>query len=288
MVLHSDISSRPLQYSLEPQRRRTMKPTHTSLIAWHVIAICYYLYTSVFCNGQSIGTSTLRDLTHTFDDNTIYWVTAKRLNFTVTYNGTFPGQDYWVQVDEIAAPTHGGTHMDAPCHFALGKWCISDIPLERLVVPAVVVDISRIVEDNPTVHLSSEHLVQWERLNGRIPDGVVLLIRTGWSRFWPDPLKYSGTLEKNDTLLKFPSIRPDAAKWLLANRNIVGIGIDTMSVDIPGQTPETHVMLYDKNIYGLENVNLIDPLPPKGIRLYVMPMKLKGASGAPCRIFAEY
>lgn len=200
-------------------------------------------------------------------------------------NGVFVSDRY--QADEISAATHGGTHMDSPCHFALGRWCVADIPIERLVVPAAIVDISKEVGDDPNVHLTTKHLTSWERMNGRIPDGSLLLVRTGWSRFWPDPLTYSGTVERNASLLKFPSIKPEAAQWLVENRDIVGIGVDAMSIDIPGGVPQTHITLMEKNIYGLENVNLQQPLPPTGVKVSVMPMKLKGASGAPCRIFAE-
>jgi kynurenine formamidase len=266
-----------------------MKPTHKSIIAWNVMFFVYYCFSNMTgCRAHPHDSEEVHlvDLSHTFDDTTIYWVTQKKLNFTVLYNGTAPGENYWYQSDEISAGTHGGTHMDSPCHFALGAWCITDIPLKHLVVSAVVVDISTEVGDDPNVHLTADHLKSWEQVHGKIPDNSLLLIRTGWSRFWPDPLTYSGTTERNASLLKFPSISGEAAKWLIANRNIVGIGIDVMSIDIPGKL-DTHTTLYPNNIYGLENVNLVEPLPPTGIKVYVMPMKLKGASGAPCRVFAE-
>lgn len=177
--------------------------------------------------------------------------------------------------------------MDSPCHFALGRWCIADIPLENLVVPAVIVDISNYVADNPNNDLSLGHMTEWENEHGPIPDKSLLLIRTGWSKFWPDPLSYTGTTERKAELLKFPSIKPEVATWLVENRNIVGIGIDVMSIDKPIGMKEVHRTLMDKNIYGLENVNMPEALPATGIKAYVMPMKLKDASGAPCRIFIE-
>lgn len=191
------------------------------------------------------------------------------------------------QAEEIAAGTHGGTHLDSPCHFAFGRWCVSDIPIERLVAPAAVVDISHHVGEDPSVHLSLDHLTEWEKMHGQVPDGSILLVRTGWSRFWPDKFTYSGTTERNVDLLKFPSIKPEVAEWLASNRNIVGIGIDVMSIDKPIGMKEVHRTLMDKNVYGLENVNMIEPMPPTGVKLYVMPMKLRSASGAPCRILAE-
>ncbi|GIY54756.1 uncharacterized protein CEXT_564081, partial [Caerostris extrusa] len=192
------------------------------------------------------------------------------------------------QKDEFSAATHGGTHLDAPCHFAKGRWCVSDIPLPHLVVPAAVVDISSQVDGNPDVHLTTDHLLEWEEQHGQIRDGSLLLVYTGWSMYWPNPLNYTGTDVRDKNQLKFPSITGDAAKWLVSNRKIVGVGLDTMSIDIPNGTyPDTHVTLMKKNIYGLENVNNLHLLPATGATVYVMPMKLKGASGAPCRIFAQ-
>lgn len=154
------------------------------------------------------------------------------------------------------------------------------------MVSTAVVDISKEVGDDPNVHLTVNHLKQWEKLHGHIPDKCLLLVRTGWSKFWPNPLTFSGTTERNASELKFPSITIEAAKWLVENRVIVGIGIDVMSIDVPGSST-VHVTLLSKNIYALENLNLVEELPPTGVKTYVMPMKLKSASGAPCRVIAE-
>ncbi|XP_054713221.1 isatin hydrolase-like [Uloborus diversus] len=272
---------------VEPRKQRKLKPTHAGFIAWHVVIVCYYLCTTLCRAEPALSESKLLDLTHEFDNATIYWATERPLTLNVTYNGTIQPGGYWYQKDEIYAATHGGTHLDAPCHFAQGRWCVSDIPLDRLVVPTLVVNISGKVDSNPNIHLAKDDLISWEKKHGKIPDGSLLMVLTGWSKFWPDPLKYSGTEDRNVSLLKFPSIKPEAAEWLVSNRNIVGVGIDTMSIDIPGGIPSTHVTLMEKNIYGLENVNNLDLLPPKGALVYVMPMKLKGASGAPCRLIAQ-
>ncbi|KAF8789143.1 Isatin hydrolase like protein [Argiope bruennichi] len=269
-------------------RRRGMKPAHKSFLIWHVLVAGYFLFNAFTKGDQIVHDLNIIDLSHVFDNTTIYWVTEPTLKLNVTYNGTIPEKNYWYQKEEISAATHGGTHLDAPCHFARGQWCVSDIPLTHLVVPAVVVDISAEVDGNPDVHLSSNHLIEWEKIHGHIPDRSLLLIYTGWSRFWPHPLNYTGTEERDKSQLKFPSIQPEAASWLVANRKIVGIGLDSMSVDIPNSSfPGTHVTLMEKNIYALENVNNLQLMPPTGATVFVMPMKLKGASGAPCRIFAQ-
>ncbi|KFM72704.1 hypothetical protein X975_16815, partial [Stegodyphus mimosarum] len=288
MVLQTFTADTPYYYpQQQPRRRRKLNATHKSLIIWHAIAACYYLCSS-FCTAEMArGNFELVDLSHVFDNTTIYWVTEKPLFLNVTFNGTVPGKGYWYQKDEIYAATHGGTHLDAPCHFAVGRWCVSDIPLKRLVVPAVVIDISHYVKEDPDIHLTKDHLIEWESKYGEIPDESLLFVKTGWSRYWPDPATYTGTTERNASLLKFPSIKPEAAKWLTENRKIVGVGIDSMSMDVPNQGVQTHITLNEKNIYGLENVNNLDALPPKGATAYVMPMKLKAASGAPCRIVAQ-
>ncbi|GFT46385.1 uncharacterized protein NPIL_121111, partial [Nephila pilipes] len=269
-------------------RRRGLKPTHKSIIIWHVLVAAYVLLSSFTKGDSNAQNFNFVDLSHVFDNTTIYWVTEPPLKLNVTYNGTLPGKTYWYQKDVFSAATHGGTHLDAPCHFAKGRWCVSDIPLDHLVVPAAVIDISKEVSGDPDVHLTSDHLLDWEKKHGQIRDGSLVLVYTGWSKFWPDPLTYSGTEEREKSQLRFPSIEGEAAKWLVEHRKIVGVGLDTMSLDIPNGTfPNTHVTLMEKNIYGIENVNNLDMLPPTGATVFVMPMKLKWASGAPCRVVAQ-
>lgn len=202
--------------------------------------------------------------------------------------------------------------------------------MHHLVVPAVVIDISDYVQDNPDRHLTLEQVLQWEKDHGPIPDGSLLLVRTGWARFWSDRIKYSGidgrdekkekggmvdlsdepkdgtsgrlsdgtkdgmidlsdSMKSTDatTKLRFPSIEKEVAEWLVEKRKVVGVGIDTMSVDVPNRRPSVHVTLMEKNIYGLENLENLHLLPATGTVVYVMPMKLRYASGAPCRVVAQ-
>ncbi|KAG8186732.1 hypothetical protein JTE90_009801 [Oedothorax gibbosus] len=270
---------------MPPRRRSCLKPAHQSILLWHVLVFAWYLRNYL---GDCAQNGRLVDLTHTFDEDTIYWITEPNLRLNVTHNGTAPGQDFWYQKDEFSAATHGGTHLDAPSHFAKGRWSVSDIPLSNLVGPMSVVDISRHVLDNPDRHLTLDDVLEWERVHGPLPEDGVLMVRTGWSRFWPDKKMYSGTDKVKDVAgLRFPSIQPEVADWLIRNRKLVGVGIDTMSVDVPNTRPSVHVTLMEQNIYGLENVNNLDLLPESGAVVYVMPMKLRYASGAPCRIVAQ-
>lgn len=286
MILLTDNRSLLPPQPAVPRRKKGLKPAFKGFLLWHIFA-AFCLFTNHLCSGNSASGEALIDLSHVFDNTTIYWATAKPLSMNVVFNGTTE-KGYWYQAEEISAATHGGTHMDAPCHFAKGRWCIADIPLNHMIVQAVVIDISNHVKGDPSVHLTAKHLTSWEEDHGKIPKGSLLLVRTGWSEYWPDPATYTGTTERNVSLLRFPSMTAEAAQWIVDNRDVVGVGIDTMSVDRPGSPlPRSHQILMEKNIYALENVNNLQLLPPTGATAYVLPMKLKDASGAPCRIVAS-
>ncbi len=162
------------------------------------------------------------------------------------------------------------------------------MPLSALIGPAIVVDIWEKASKNPDAQLEPADLIAWERHHGRIQDGVILLVHSGWGQRWPDTRRYLGTDKKGDTAnLHFPGVSPAAAQWLVDNRKIKAIGIDTPSIDYgQSKTFGTHVILYKRNIPGLENVANLQKLPATGATVYAIPMKIRGGSGAPCRIFA--
>ncbi|XP_022247297.1 uncharacterized protein LOC106463956 [Limulus polyphemus] len=253
---------------------------------WKISVIHFCLFLVVDPSNAHTHHEDIIDLSYVFDESTIYWPAEKRLNLVIRENGTTK-DGYWYQIDEFSAATHGGTHLDAPCHFALGSWCVSDIPINHLVAPAVVVDVADKTRGNPDYLIQSTDVYKWEEKHGEIPDGSIVLFRTGWGKFWPDVVKYMGTDTNDESKLHFPGIHPDLAQFLVDNRNIYGVGIDTASQDY-GQSKiyKSHQILEAKNIYGLENVANLEKLPPTGAMLYVMPMKLRNASGAPCRIVA--
>ena len=231
--------------------------------------------------------SKLVDLTYSFDDQTIYWPTAKPFQWEKESWGKSPG-GYWYTAARYSASEHGGTHLDSPIHFAEGKITMDEIPLSSLIAPAVVVDVSKACAGNPDYQLTEQDLAAWEKEHGRIPDRAVLMIHTGWGQFWPDKKKYLGTDKPGDVPnLHFPGISPEAADWIVKQRSIAGIGIDTPSIDY-GQSKDfkTHQILYSSNIYGLENVARLDRLPPTGATVISLPMKIKGGTGGPARIIA--
>ena len=232
---------------------------------------------------------TIVDLSHSYGEDTVFWPTAERFKLEVVNDGDTPGGFYYA-ANNFTTAEHGGTHVDAPVHFARGRHAVDQIPLEKLVGHAVVVDVTKSADANPDYQVTVGDLEALEKIHGQIPDGTILLIRTGFSSRWPDAAKYLGTAERGTTAipkLHFPGVSPDAARWLLKNRKINALGIDTASIDW-GQsvTYETHRILYEANIPGLENLTSLDRLPATGAMVVALPMKIKGGSGAPLRAIA--
>ncbi len=228
------------------------------------------------------------DLTHSFSAATVYWPTDT-LGFTLEQlaYGPTPG-GYFYAAYRYSAAEHGGTHLDAPIHFAEGRQAADGIPLSSLIGPAAVVDVSgRATAD---YQVSVEDLLEWEAAHGRIPDGAILLVRTGWGERYGDRPAYLGTDLKGPEAvphLHFPGLAPEAAEWLVANRRIDAFGIDTPSLDY-GQSTDfrTHVTLMERNIPGFENVAGLEQLPPVGSFVVALPMKIAQGSGGPLRIIA--
>lgn len=239
--------------------------------------------TSPFTAGRWI------DLTYAFSEQSVYWPTAEPFKLETAFEGQTEG-GYFYSAYNYCAAEHGGTHLDAPYHFADGKWKADEIPLENLTGPAVVIDVSAKVGDNADYQITTEDITAWEEANGQLEAGVMILFRTGYGAYYDDPAKYLGTTQKGAegvANLHFPSLHPDAAQWLVDNRNIKAVGVDTPSVDY-GQSKDfmTHRILYEKNICGFENVANLEQLPSKGAYVVALPMKIKGGSGAPLRIVA--
>jgi kynurenine formamidase len=162
--------------------------------------------------------------------------------------------------------------------------------LEQLIGPAVVIDVSEKAQADRDYQISAENFTAWESQHGKIPNQAIVLLRTGYGKFWPDRLKYLGTDKSGPEAvaeLHFPGLHPDAARWLVANRQINAIGLDTPSIDY-GQSKlfESHQILFDKNIPAFENVANLDQLPVTGALVFALPMKIKGGSGGPLRIVA--
>ena len=226
------------------------------------------------------------DLTHPFSSSTIYWPTDT-LGFahdTLSFGKT-PG-GWFYSAYRYSAAEHGGTHVDAPVHFAEGRAAADAIPLSSLIGPAVMIDVSH--RATPDYQVSVADLEAWEKAHGAIPAEAILLVRTGWGAKYGDRTAYLGTGEMGPGAvpkLHFPGLAPEAALWLVENRRIRAFGLDTPSVDY-GQSQDfrTHVILNERNIPGFENLAHLEKLPPTGASVVALPMKIAGGSGAPLRI----
>lgn len=232
---------------------------------------------------------TLVDLSHAYDAQAIFWPTAAPFKLAKVADGMTPG-GYYYAANDFATSEHGGTHVDAPIHFAQGHQTVDRIPLERLLGAAVVIDVTGAAAKNADYQVTADDIQQAEARDGRIPDRAIVLIRTGFSRRWPDAASYLGTAERGEAAvakLHFPGLHPDAAAWLIANRSISAIGIDTASIDY-GQSKlfESHRALFAHDIPAFENLAALDRLPARGAHIIALPMKIAGGSGAPLRVVA--
>ncbi len=230
------------------------------------------------------------DLTYSFSTETVYWPSVTNtFHLDTVFNGTTPG-GFFYSAYSYSAPEHGGTHLDAPVHFAKGKMAADELPIEQLTGNAVVIDVSTKVSSNKDYLITVQDVEDWEKAHGAIPEGAIVLFRTGFGKYYPDPVKYLGTAEKGAegiAKLHFPGIDPGLSEWLVKNRKIKAVGLDTASVDY-GQSKDfkTHQILYAANICGFENVANLDQLPETGAYVIALPMKIKGGSGAPLRMVA--
>lgn len=226
------------------------------------------------------------DLTYTFDEQTINWPADQPFHWEKMRWGHGP-DGHWYASARYESSEHVGTHLDSPIHFAEGKATTDQIPLEKLIGPAIVVDIETRCAEDRDYQLRVDDLDAWERKHGPIPAGSIVLVRTGWGRYWPDRDRYLGSARPGDVEhLHFPGIAPEAARRLV-ERRVDGVGIDTASLDHgPSRDFRTHRILCTANLFGLENVAHLDRLPATGATLIALPMKIGGGSGGPTRVIA--
>jgi kynurenine formamidase len=183
----------------------------------------------------------------------------------------------------FSSDEHFGTHLDAPAHFG-GAWTTEKIPVERLVRQAVCINIEAEAGKDEDYRLTQKDILQFEAKSGRIPEGALVLVATGWDRRWPDRARY---MNERDGVKHFPGLSVEAAAFLVRERKVAGIGIDTPSVDYgPSAKYETHHTTMPENVYHIENAANLTGLPPRGFTAIVAPIDIVGGSGGPTRLFA--
>jgi len=229
----------------------------------------------------------LIDLTHPFDETTLYWPTSPS-GFVLKslFRGRTPG-GFFYTANEMAAPEHGGTHMDSPVHFAEHGATTESVPLDRLVAPAVVVDMRAAAARDADALLEPGDIERFEAKRGAIAPGTIVLVRTGWADRWPDRKRYLGDDRPGDAShLHFPGLSRASAELLVARR-VAAVGIDTASIDHgPSTDFAAHQVLMGADIPAFENVASLADIPPRGAVVIALPMKIRGGSGGPLRIVA--
>ena len=235
------------------------------------------------------------DLTHTFDENSLYWPAA----VGTTEEGSFDMEviyaddtdnGYYYASNQFCTPEHGGTHIDSPIHFARDRYTTEQLQLDKMNGPGIVIDITQQTSKDSDYLLSLEDVNAFEEKYGTIPSGSIVMLRTGWGNYYGNRTKYFGFVDglpKDANNLHFPSYGTDAARLLVEDRDVNVLGIDAPSIDHgPSQSFLVHQLVFDQNIPALENVANLDQLPAVGSWIISMPMKIGSGSGGPARIAA--
>ncbi|MEW5918511.1 MAG: cyclase family protein [Gemmatimonadota bacterium] len=228
------------------------------------------------------------DLTHPVSTSTLFWPTSPGgFELKELSRGIAPG-GYFYSAYSFSSPEHGGTHIDAPVHFAENGLTTDRIPLAAVIAPAVVIDVSAQASADRDYRLTPGDIATFEAASGRIPTGSVVLLRTGWDKHWGNRLAYFGdSTAGKATNLHFPGYSADAARLLVEERNVAGLGVDSPSVDYgPSQDFMVHRIGAAKNVYNLENLAALDRVPATGAYIFALPMKIEGGSGGPVRAIA--
>lgn len=226
--------------------------------------------------------STVVDLGHPLTTSDPTWDGQPAFDVTVLAEVARDG--YFAR--RFSSHEHFGTHLDAPAHFVADGWTVDQIPVERLVRPAVCIQVQSKVEKDVDYQLTVEDVLTFEALEDLVPAGSIVLVSTGWDVRWPDQRFYRN--ERNG-VQHFPGLSADAATLLARDRKVVGIVIDTPSVDHgPSETFDVHQVTHALQVYHVENARGLSRLPSRGFSVVVAPINVKGGSGAPARLFALF
>jgi len=230
------------------------------------------------------------DLTHAFDAQTIYWPTDREGFVLEELAAGVTEQGYYYAANRFRSAEHGGTHADAPVHFAEGRAALDEIPVAQLLGHGVLVDVAAAAAADPDYQVGVADFAAWEARHGVLPEGAIVLLHTGFGRHWDERARYLGTQRTGPEAvaeLHFPGLHPAAARWLVERRSIGAIGLDTPSIDFGQSTLfESHRILFERDIPALENLARLDALPESGFFVVALPMKIRGGSGGPLRAIA--
>ncbi len=230
------------------------------------------------------------DMTYTFGYDSIYWPTGNSFKSEKVFWG-ITDRGWWYASNNYSANEHGGTHVDAPVHFAQKGRTIDQIPLKEWIGPAVKIDVTKQCAKDRDYRLKVEDIKNFEKKHGKIPGCAWVIMYTGiGTRFYPDKKKVLGTDKTGNeavNFLSFPGFSAESVEFLIKERNITGIGLDTPSIDY-GKSKDfpVHQILCGANKLAIENIGNLDKLPSIGAMLFAIPMQIKNGTGAPARVFA--
>ena len=251
----------------------------TSILATAALAIALAAPAAADPLRQKLVATQVVDLSHPMYEGMSFWPGGVPFKMTrlVDYD-----QGYRLHKFEVGENT--GTHIDAPGHFVKGKRAIDEIPLADLIVPAVVIDVQDKVAQNSDYELSADDVRAWEATHGTIPSGALVILNTGWYKRFGSQDDYANM--DADNVMHFPGYGPDTAK-LLIERDVIGIGIDTLSIDYgPSKGFETHKAMLGANKYQVENLTNLDALPATGATVIIGVLKVKEGTQAQARVIA--
>jgi kynurenine formamidase len=256
----------------------------------HTLALLIGFVTPGLALSQPLDLSRYRviDLTHPQGRQTLYWPNSpSAFKLDTLAFGMTPGGFFYSSF-AFSTPEHGGTHIDAPIHFAEGGNTTDRIPLSQLIASVVVIDVTLQAGADRDYRATADDVLQFEARYGRIASGTIVLLRTGWDKRWSDRLRYFGDdMAGRTTHLHFPGFSAEAARLLVEQRRVAALGIDAASIDYgPSQDFIVHRIAMRANVPAFENLMNLDQLPARGATLIALPMKIEGGSGGPLRAVA--
>jgi kynurenine formamidase len=227
------------------------------------------------------GFRTVVDLTHTMSPDFPTFLGVPGIEMQKQFDIKKDGFNlYWWRLIE-----HAGTHLDAPIHFSENGATADRLDVANLVVPLAVIDVADKAARDSDYLLSPKDLADWEAKNGRLPDGCCVAMHSGWAQHVANAAKYAG--KDAGGTFHFPGVAAEAAEWLMRERRVAGLAVDTLSLDHgPSKDFKTHYLWLPSGRWGLENVANLDRIPPAGARLVVGLAKVKDATGGPARLIA--
>ncbi|XP_063408659.1 isatin hydrolase-like [Mytilus trossulus] len=227
------------------------------------------------------------DLTHNHSNTSIKWPGNPEYNFTILSRGK-TADGLWLEMNYFGTAEHAGTHLDSPAHFYKDRNRTHNVPLENLIGPGVIINVKNKAAINADYRVSIDDLKQWENMYGKIPENAIVIMNSGWHKHYPNASLVFNTNNFTDpSTFHFPAWHEDAIEWIISERSVNVVGVDTPSTDF-GQTKNfaVHTSLGKANISGAENVANLDALPESGSMIFVAVTKIFDGSGGPARIFA--